>query len=91
MVVFHNMGHLPLVIVAGCSVLGVLLLFRFLKLSFPPAMAIALLPTIIPSEYLGFYSVQVFIGALLFIVLSRFYTNRGCKVANIMEDTTSEI
>jgi len=82
MIVLHNMGHLPLVIVAGCSVLGVLLLFRFLELSFPPAMAIALLPTIIPSEYLGLYSVQVFMGALLFMVLSWFYTDHGCKIEN---------
>jgi len=77
MIVLHNMGHFPLVIVAGCSVLGVLLLFQFLKLSFPPAMAISLLPTIIPGEYLGLYSVQVFSGALIFVVLSWFYTKRG--------------
>ena len=79
MIVLHNMVQLPLVIVAGCSVIGVLILFRFLKLSFPPAMAIALLPTIIPREYLIVYSLQVATGAFLFMVLSRFYTDWGTK------------
>jgi hypothetical protein len=72
--VLHTRMHLSMVIVAAFSVIGVLLLFRFLKFSFPPAMAISLLPTIIPSEVLRLYSIQVFIGAFLFIVLSWFYT-----------------
>lgn len=74
MEVLHNRGHFPLVIVAACSVIGVLILFQFLKLSFPPAMALALLPTIIPREFLRLYFIQVFIGAFLFIVLSWFYS-----------------
>jgi hypothetical protein len=74
MMVLHTRMHLSMVIVAAFSVIGVLLLFRFLKFSFPPAMAISLLPTIIPSEVLRLYSIQVFIGAFLFIVLSWFYT-----------------
>jgi len=76
MIGLHNMGQLPLVFVAGCSVIGVLILFRLLKFSFPPAMAIALLPTIISSEYLQSYSVQVFTGAFLFVVLSWLYNGR---------------
>ena len=76
MIVLHNMVHLPLAVVAGSSVIGVLILFKALKLSFPPAMAIALLPTIISSEDLLLYSVQVVTGAFLFIVLSRFYITR---------------
>ncbi|ODA39997.1 Integral membrane protein [Desulfosporosinus sp. BG] len=74
MQVLYNMAHLSTVIVAAFSVIGVLLLFRFLKISFPPAMAIALLPTIIPGEYLKLYSLQVCTGAFLFVVLSWFYT-----------------
>jgi len=89
MKVLYTMVHLSIVIVAAFSVVGVLLLFRFLKLSFPPAMAISLLPTIIPSEYLGFYSVQVFIGAFLFIVLSWFYTGWGGTTSSKIKENST--
>lgn len=90
MIVLHNMMHLSIVIVAAFSVIGVLLLFRFLKLSFPPAMAISLLPTIIPNEALRLYSIQVFIGIFLIIVLSWFYSGWGgikanCKIKENIE------
>lgn len=82
MIVLHNIMHLSIVIVAAFSVIGVLLLFRFLKLSFPPAMAISLLPTIIPNEVLRLYSIEVFIGTFLFIFLSWIYSSWSGFKAN---------
>jgi hypothetical protein len=62
--------HWPIWISAGLSMGSVFLLYRFLRLPLPPAVAISLLPTIIPVTSIGMYPWQVLLGSAAFIIVS---------------------
>jgi hypothetical protein len=62
--------HLPIWIFAFLSLTSVFLFYHYLRLPFPPAAAIALLPAIIPSESLWSYPLHVFLGSAAFISIS---------------------
>lgn len=53
------------------ATLTVFLAYHALRLPFPPAVAIALLPTIVPRESLWSYPWQVLAGSAAFILVSR--------------------
>jgi hypothetical protein len=63
----HHYLQLPLWLIAGTLVIWVTILFRLLKISFAPAAAISLLPTIIPISNLWIYPLQVTAGVILFL------------------------
>jgi len=67
---FHVVLHWPLWISAGVTTGTVFLLYQLFSLSFPPAAAIALLPTILPADRLWDYPWQVLLGSAAFIALS---------------------
>jgi hypothetical protein len=60
----------PLWIAAGLSVATAFAIARGLRLASPPALALALLPTILPQKVLYVYPLHVLAGSLVFIVLS---------------------
>lgn len=63
--------HWPLWIFAGLSTATVFLAFHALQLPFPPAVAIALLPAILPQGSLWSYPLQVLLGSAAFIVIGK--------------------
>jgi hypothetical protein len=60
----------PLWIAAGLSVATAFALARGLRLPSPPALALALLPTILPQKMLSVYPLHVLAGSMIFIALS---------------------
>jgi hypothetical protein len=67
----HEMLHGPLWLSACAAAATVFLLYHALRLPFPPAVAIALLPTIIPQESLASYPLHVLAGSAVFVILSK--------------------
>jgi hypothetical protein len=63
--------QLPLWLSAGIIVLWIIILFEYLKISFAPATAIALLPTLVPVAELWSYPIQVTVGVVLFLVIGK--------------------
>jgi hypothetical protein len=60
----------PIWVFACLSLTSVFLFYHYLRLPFPPAAAIALLPAIIPSESLWSYPLHVSLGSAAFIAIS---------------------
>ncbi len=60
----------PLWLAAGLSVATTFALARGLRLSSPPALALALLPTILPQTVLPVYPLHILVGGAIFIVVS---------------------
>ncbi len=77
----------PVWISAGLSMTSVYLFFHTLRLSFPPAAAIALLPMIIPAKNLWSFPWHVAIGSAAFILLSLFGFRPGAGVPGPVEDS----
>jgi len=63
--------HGSILISVGLSLASVFLFFRFAGLSFPPAMAIGLLPTLLPAQQWWSYPVHVGLGSGAFLLVSR--------------------
>jgi hypothetical protein len=66
-------GHVlrwPIWVFALLSLSSVFLSYRYLRLPFPPAAAIALLPAIIPAESLFSYPLHVSLGSAAFMAIS---------------------
>lgn len=70
-VLTHLQLHWPLWVSVIGIVLCSFLLFDRFKITFPPAAAISLLPTIVPEEMLMFYPFEVTIGIAGFIVFGK--------------------
>lgn len=66
----HYFLHWSVWISASLATLTVFLLFDLLKLPFPPAVAISLLPTVISAKSIGMYPWQVLLGSVAFIIIS---------------------
>jgi len=66
----NNILQWPILIFACFATASVFLMYRFMRLPFPPAVAIALLPAIIPSERLWSYPWHVLFGSAAFILIS---------------------
>jgi len=62
--------HWPIWISAVVSMVCILLVFHFLRFSFPPAAAITLLPMIIPVNNLWTYPGQVIAGSVIFLLIN---------------------
>lgn len=77
----HTVFHLPIWISACLSTPTVFLLYHALRLPFPPAVAIALLPAILPEDALLMYPVQVLAGSAGFVVLSKAFFGNGLFVS----------
>lgn len=73
----HFQWGWPVWIAAGWIVLWSLFLFQQFKLVLPPAIAIALLPTIIPPGMLLVYPFEVTIGISVFIVFGKLMALRN--------------
>lgn len=73
--------ELPLWLCAGTATLTVFFAYRRLRLPFPPAVAIALLPTIVPAESLWSYPWQVTAGSAAFVAMGRFLSRRPAEAA----------
>lgn len=65
----HYSLHLPIWFSSGLALAGLFVVYSVLKLSFPPAAAVCLLPTILPVERLWVYSWQVILGTVGFMVM----------------------
>ena len=63
----------PMWLGAGLSLACALAIAKGLHLASPPAMALALLPTILPQEVLPVYPLQVMAGSAIFMVLSHLW------------------
>lgn len=63
--------HFPLWASAVVIVVWMFYLFRLFRFAFPPAVAVALLPTIINTKMLLFFPLQVGVGITLFMVLEK--------------------
>ncbi len=69
----HYVLHWPIWISAGLTITSVFLFYHVMRLSFPPAAAIALLPTIIPAGNLWVYPWHVLFGSTAFLMISKFW------------------
>ena len=85
----HTHLHLPLWISAGVATLTVFLAYHAVRLPFPPAVAIALLPTILPQGSLWSYPWQVLCGSAAFVLLSKVCFVQGAQMA-VMEGRSSD-
>jgi hypothetical protein len=61
----------PLWLAAGLSVATAFAVAKRLHLSSPPALALALLPTILPAQVLPLYPLHILAGSAIFIVLGQ--------------------
>lgn len=61
--------HGSLWISSGLALVSVFLFYNILKVSFPPAAAIALLPVLVPAASLWMYPLHVLLGSTLFILM----------------------
>jgi hypothetical protein len=68
--IVHYFLHWPVWIFAGMSVISVFIFYHHLRLPFPPAVAIALLPAIIPPGSLWSYPWHVLFGSAAFMALN---------------------
>lgn len=66
----HDVMHWPVWASAGITLSAVFVFYGVLQLPFPPAAAIALLPTIIPAQSLWVYPWHVVLGSVIFALLS---------------------
>ncbi len=64
-------GGYPLWLSACCILATVFALSRALRLSLPPALAIALLPTLLPPQSLAVYPLHVAVGCAAFLLIGR--------------------
>jgi len=67
----HGLLHWPVWLSACAAAVTVFLLYHALRMPFPPAVAIALLPTIIPEANLSSYPWHVLAGSTAFVMLSK--------------------
>jgi len=82
----HYSLHLPIWVSACMSTATVFLLYHALRMPFPPAVAIALLPTILPEHDIRAYPWQVLAGSAAFFTLSRAcFGNSGFPSARTKE------
>lgn len=63
----------PMWLGAGLSLACALAIAKRLRLASPPAMALALLPTILPREVLLVYPLQILAGSAIFMVFSHLW------------------
>lgn len=84
----HTVFHLPIWISACFSTSTVFLLYHAFRLPFPPAVAIALLPAILPEDILLLYPVQVLAGSAGFVVLSKACFGNSGTPSRIREQLT---
>jgi hypothetical protein len=75
----HDYLHFPVWFVAGLIVIWVSILFMLLKISFAPAAAISLLPTVVPVSELWIYPLQVTLGVVLFLCIGKLFVFIGDK------------
>jgi hypothetical protein len=67
----------PIWIFACLATTSVFLMYRFMRLPFPPAVAIALLPAIIPTASLWSYPWHVLFGSSAFILISMLWFGKN--------------
>jgi hypothetical protein len=79
----------PVWLSAAASTATVFLLFHALRMPFPPAVALALLPTILPESSILSYPWQVFAGSAAFIALSRICLAEGTPLFGRTKEETS--
>lgn len=82
---FYYSLHWPIYISVVFSLASILLLFLVLRLPFPPAAAITLLPTLLPMQNIWAYPLDVMLGSGVFILISLvfFGKHRSTFITNI--------
>lgn len=65
----HYLVHWPMWVSSGLALVGLFVVFFILKLPFPPAAAICLLPTLLPVDRLWVYPWQVMLGTIGFMLI----------------------
>lgn len=73
---FAHRGFYPLWLAAGMATVAVYLLYWFLDLPCPPALALAVLPTIVPPHVLPLYPFEIILGCTAFFAVGK-YLFRG--------------
>jgi hypothetical protein len=71
LLLIHSVLHRPVLVSASVSTATVFLFYHALRMPFPPAVAIALLPTILPEAVLLSYPWQVLAGCTGFFMLGK--------------------
>ncbi len=84
---FESVLHRPIWISACISTISVFLVYRAMRLPFPPAVAIALLPTIIPAGYLWSYPLHVLFGSAAFVLISILWFGKNRLAEGNSEET----
>lgn len=67
----HMQLGLPLTVAAAVSAACALGVFRLIRLPFPPAAALAILPMLLPTALIPTYPLQVAAGATLFLLVAQ--------------------
>ncbi|MGN1457824.1 MAG: hypothetical protein ACI4XP_07710 [Acutalibacteraceae bacterium] len=65
--------HLPITIAVFIVTVAIMYISVLLKVIFPPACAVALLPFIIDSKFLAVYPFEIMLGSAVFITLSMLF------------------
>jgi len=84
----HKVLFLPVWVSSCVATLTIFLVYHALRMPFPPAVAIALLPTILPEDALLTYPWHVFAGATAFCLLSKVCFGNNGLLSGKTKDTT---
>ncbi len=85
----HTVLGLPVWVSTCLSAPTVFLLYHAMRFPFPPAVAIALLPTILPEEVLMVYPLQVIAGSAGFIALTKVFFGSGFFMTGRASETSA--
>lgn len=85
----HYVWQWPIWVSSALAFLGLVVLYIALKLAFPPAAAICLLPTLLPEVRLLDYIWQVLLGTVIFMLIDVFCFKR--KAVTVQNENIIEV
>jgi len=87
----HKTLFLPMWVSSCVTTITIFLLYHALRMPFPPAVAIALLPTILPEAVLPAYPWHVLAGTTAFCLLSKAcFGNNGLSSGKVKDTAATE-
>jgi hypothetical protein len=89
LLLIHKALYLPLWVSSCVATITIFLVYHALRMPFPPAVAIALLPTILPEDALLTYPWHVLAGTTAFCLLSKTCFGNNSLTSGKTKDTTA--
>jgi hypothetical protein len=89
LLLIHKALFLPVWVSSCVATITIFLVYHALRMPFPPAVAIALLPTILPEDALLIYPWHVLAGTTAFCLLSKTCFGNNSLTSGKTKDTTA--